>query len=166
MSILFFGDSLVKRKNSFCSLRKLLRVLRCTFNFFAILTFVIPFVIRLLICSLYQSSFFLLFMDHKGRPSFLPSAFLFIKASLVLWLIKFLSISAESPKAKAKTLLWISSQSLYQSLIVRIFTPLFIQRFKISMIIKSVLPNLDNSEQIIKSLFLTLWRSLPNFLLE
>jgi hypothetical protein len=51
-------------------------------------------------------------------------------------------------------------------LIVRIFTPLFMQRFKISIIINRFLPNLESSEQIMRSLFFTLWSSFHNFLLE
>ena len=47
-----------------------------------------------------------------GRPNTIPSAFFLAKASFVLWLIRLRSISAESPKAKASTLLWISSPSL------------------------------------------------------
>ena len=38
-----------------------------------------------------------------GRPSFCPSAFFRSRASFVRWLIRFRSISAESPKAKAST---------------------------------------------------------------
>ena len=40
-----------------------------------------------------------------GRPNVIPSAFLRARASFVLWLIRFRSISAESPKANANTLL-------------------------------------------------------------
>lgn len=44
-----------------------------------------------------------------GRPSTTPSAFFLANASFVRWLIRLRSISAESPKAKARTLLWMSS---------------------------------------------------------
>ena len=44
-----------------------------------------------------------------GRPRVTPSALFLANASLVLWLIRFLSISADKPKANAKTLLWMSS---------------------------------------------------------
>ena len=40
---------------------------------------------------------------ENGRPSFFPDAFIFAKDDLVRWDIKFLSISAAKPKAKAKT---------------------------------------------------------------
>ena len=40
-----------------------------------------------------------------GRPNFTPSARFLANASFVRWEIKFLSISADNPKAKAKTLL-------------------------------------------------------------
>lgn len=57
-------------------------------------------------CSLYFSTE--LFLPF-GRPNVTPSAFFLAKASFVRWLIRLRSISAESPKAKASTLLWISS---------------------------------------------------------
>ena len=44
-----------------------------------------------------------------GLPSTTPSAFLRASASLVRWLIRLRSISADSPKAKASTLLLMSS---------------------------------------------------------
>lgn len=47
-----------------------------------------------------------------GRPSITPSAFLRANASFVRWEIRLRSISADKPKAKAKTLLCISSPSL------------------------------------------------------
>lgn len=44
-----------------------------------------------------------------GRPSVTPSAFFLASASLVRWLIRLRSISADKPKANASTLLCMSS---------------------------------------------------------
>lgn len=44
-----------------------------------------------------------------GLPSFTPSAFFLASASLVRWLIRLRSISADRPKAKARTLHLIST---------------------------------------------------------
>ena len=45
---------------------------------------------------------------ENGRPSFLPEALRLARDDLVLWEIKFLSISVARLKANAKTLLCIS----------------------------------------------------------
>lgn len=45
---------------------------------------------------------------ENGRPSFLPEALRLARDDFVRWDIRFLSISAAKPKAKAKTLLCIS----------------------------------------------------------
>lgn len=58
-----------------------------------------------LIISSFPESFTLDDLLPIGRPSTIPSAFFLAKASFVLWLIKFLSISADKPNAKARTLL-------------------------------------------------------------
>ena len=54
----------------------------------------------------------------SGRPSFTPSAFFLLSASVVLWESSERSISAEMLNANARTLLERSSPSLYPSLTV------------------------------------------------
>ena len=83
------------------------RVFLSTLQIFAILRQEVPFFNNSEMSislpeSLYLSGELLL---PLGRPSITPSAFFLANASLVRWLIRLRSISAESPKAKARTLL-------------------------------------------------------------
>ena len=79
MSIKFFVEILFM----FC-FRKLFKVVRWTFNLFAILTFEVQFFNRLQIFSSFQVNFFIFVLDPNGRHNFFHSAFLFARASFVL----------------------------------------------------------------------------------
>ena len=109
--------------------------------------------------SLYLSGELLL---PLGRPSRTPSAFFLANASFVRWLIRFRQISAESPKAKARTLLWMSSPSRQLSLMVHTRHSFVIQIFSISIIINRLRPRRDNSLQMMISSFPTFLSNLPS----
>ncbi len=88
---------LINRASVFLSTLQILAILRCETSAFN------SSCMRILLSwSLYFSGalFFPL-----GRPNITPSIFFRAKASFVRWLIRLRSISADSPKAKANTLL-------------------------------------------------------------
>ena len=89
--------NLIKRARVFLSTLQTLAILRRDVPFFnsSDMSTSLP-------DSLYLSGALLL---PFGRPRTTPSAFLLANASLVRWLIRLRSISADKPKAKARTLL-------------------------------------------------------------
>ena len=101
MSIVFFGRRIkVEIKVQMYSVIHFFTVCLCTLSSLAISICFAPSETLLRINSLCDRSFGFLFLLPQGLPSFLPSAFNLANASFVLCEIRFLSISADSPKAK------------------------------------------------------------------
>lgn len=79
-------------------------MLRWTPRIWAICVFEMPLSSKFLIFLAFLESFSFFDSAENGRPSFLPDALMFASDDFVRWEIRFRSISAAKPKAKARTL--------------------------------------------------------------
>lgn len=102
-----------KLKECYCILSiKRLRVLLWTPKILAIWDLEIPFASKFFILLVFLDSLSFYDSAANGRPSFLPEALRLAKDDFVRWDMRFLSISAAKPKAKARTFDCISLPNL------------------------------------------------------